>query len=421
MRSFPWDSIATGFGDDGLPVYDRSYSAEDLRSVYSTFIKDGVFMDSGDEFAVSAAGGMAVSVASGKCCINGTVGEQEEEVTVSLAASSSLDRIDSIVLRWDSSAAARSITVEAKAGTPASTPVAPALTRSSEVYELQLAEVLVKANASSVSDLNIYDTRLDTGKCGAASPFMEFDTDSIFGQLNSATETAVELSKNALDGTTAGHLQNQVNDAWGLNGLYSTEVDTLDQNFAGNYYVPQEKSAAALAQFPELPQPSRPVCLALKVFTIDNSSSNIVLKLYIPGYGEWTNERPAITEWGQWYCSEGVASVVETGTETGPSDVEWNYFEVGGNLTIMTGNIPVKSYAITTESGSLFRTDYMDVTLPFDMSNARFSVTGTVVNGSYEALAYPTSANSVKYALRHPVKVASVNAYVVLTVIGKRA
>ena len=420
MRSFPWDSIATGFGDDGLPVYDRSYSAEDLRSVYSTFIKDGVFMDSGDEFAVSAAGGMAVSVASGKCCINGTVGEQEEEVTVSLAASSSLDRMDSIVLRWDSSAAARSITVEAKAGTPASTPVAPALTRNSEVYELQLAEVLVKANASSVSDLNIYDTRLDTGKCGAASPFMEFDTDSIFEQLNSATETAVEIAKNALDGTTAGNLQNQIDNCDKLSG--ASETTTLNQNFVGNFYITKENATAALADFAELPKPSPAVPLSLKVFNLQSSGGgNLRAEVYIPGYGKWSREAINYGGWGSWYCSEGVTAIVESDRETDASGVEWEHFEIGGNLCVVLGRVPVKNYAITTESGALFRTEFIDLDLPFEMADNRFNVSGTVTNTAYEIIAYPTSSSTVRYMLRYPIKVTSVNAYVQLQIVGRKA
>lgn len=73
------------------------------------------------------------------------------------------------MLRLDTSTAARSIVLAVKQGTAAASPVAPALTRSGNVYEICLADVRVNAGAVSISNSNITDTRADGNVCGWAS------------------------------------------------------------------------------------------------------------------------------------------------------------------------------------------------------------------------------------------------------------
>jgi hypothetical protein len=60
----------------------------------------------------------------------------------------------------------RSIQLAVVDGTPAATPAAPALTRTSDVYELGIADVLIPAAATSIATNNITDTRLNTSLCG---------------------------------------------------------------------------------------------------------------------------------------------------------------------------------------------------------------------------------------------------------------
>lgn len=412
MRSFPWDSIATSWGDDGLPVYDRSYSAADLRSVYETFIKNGVFMDEGGELAVSADGsGMSVSVAAGKCCVKGTVGEQDAALTLDLAPASSLDRIDSIVLRWDADSAARSITVEVKQGVAAESPARPSLTRGEVVWELGLADVRVPANAASISAVNVTDTRLDTDRCGAASPFARIDTDTIFRQLNEATQTAIELAESALDGTTAGHLQTQINKTWKL--ADGTIMATFDVYGIGTFIIPEDRSETALSEYPELPQVA-PVPMTLTVYELESPMNVIQQKLVIPGHGEWV--RSAMTNedmYGPWSCCEGVTSVSES-----ESSGNWDVMKYDNGMAILHYRAPLRSYAITNEAGTLFRTDTIDVELPITMADSRFSASGSMTNALYEVVAYPKGASAVQYIVRNPIRVSSVSAYVQITVVG---
>lgn len=210
MRSFPWDSVATSIGEDGYPVYDRVYQASDLREVYETFFSNGVFTDDENAFNVSPGDGMTVKVAPGRCCINGTVGYEHEERELSLTASGTADRIDTVVLRWDSSLDSRSIDLYVLAGAPADAPVRPTLTRSETVWELGLCDVYVTAHMAQTRAEKMTDTRLENERCGVVAPFVVLNTQNFYDQLQAQTQEAVDLAQAALDGTIVEQLRGEI-------------------------------------------------------------------------------------------------------------------------------------------------------------------------------------------------------------------
>lgn len=238
MRSFPWDSVAVSIGEDGYPVYDRVYQASDLREVYETFFSNGVFMPEGEpSFAVSPGEDMAVTVDPGKCHIQGAVGYEPEKRTLALTASSNqYDRIDTVVLRWDSSIDARSIDLYVLAGAPSENPVRPTLTRSETVWELGLCDVFVPKNSLSVTADRITDTRLDNERCGVVEPFDRVDTTSFYSQLQAAVSRAVELADAALDDTIAGTLDAKIDEVGRESGERINEVDLKVDDLAKNLW-----------------------------------------------------------------------------------------------------------------------------------------------------------------------------------------
>jgi pyridoxine 5'-phosphate synthase PdxJ len=68
------------------------------------------------------------------------------------------------VLRWDN--VGRSINLAVKAGVVATTPVAPELTRTADMWELGIADVLVARSVVSIVPEAITDTRLNQSLCG---------------------------------------------------------------------------------------------------------------------------------------------------------------------------------------------------------------------------------------------------------------
>lgn len=232
MNSFPWDSIVSRLDDDGYPVYDRAYKAEDLREVYSTFFSNGVFDGSPAPFLVTPGSGMNVTVSPGKCHINGAVGYESSTRTVAITASTSQPRIDTVVLRWDSRRDYRLIDLYVVTGTAADTPTRPALKRTDEIWELGIADIYVAQGTSTITPARITDTRLQTARCGIVAPFAEFDTTGLFNQIQNAidtniaeleqqTQVAVDLAQSALDGTVAGDLAQQIS------GKVSKAGDTM--------------------------------------------------------------------------------------------------------------------------------------------------------------------------------------------------
>ena len=144
---------------------DRIYDAVDFAVYFGSLVSNGIFYKVSTNLQVSPGSGFAVSVAAGMAWINGYRYENTDALNIPLTtANGSNPRIDRVVVRLSS--VNRNIQLAVVDGTPATTPVAPALTRTSDVYELCIAEVLVPTAATSIIANNITDTRLNTSLCG---------------------------------------------------------------------------------------------------------------------------------------------------------------------------------------------------------------------------------------------------------------
>jgi hypothetical protein len=147
---------------------DRIYDAVDFAAYFGSLVSNGVFYATATNLQVSPGTGLAVGVAAGSAWINGYRYENTDALNMPLAtANGSNPRIDRIVVRL--SQISRSIQLAVVSGTPAATPVAPALTRTSDVYELGIADVLVPAAATFIAPNNITDTRLNASLCGTVN------------------------------------------------------------------------------------------------------------------------------------------------------------------------------------------------------------------------------------------------------------
>ena len=152
-------------------VDDRVYTAEDIRKPYDSVFTDGVkpIEDGtlGNTLKVSAAGGMAISLAAGEAKLGGAWFENSSSYTITLDAGSSSARYDCVIIRNDDSVAVRAPEVYIKSLTRV--PTISDLTRTSEIYEICVAYVLVPALATSISASDIIDTRDDGSLCNAMS------------------------------------------------------------------------------------------------------------------------------------------------------------------------------------------------------------------------------------------------------------
>lgn len=147
---------------------DRKYNADHYSDNLAAFISDGVRYGKSNDLYVSAAGGMALSVNIGRAMIKGHWFVNDTIYTgFSIPqAHPSLSRIDRIVVRFDNNISAREITMKYLTGTPAASPVAPALTRDENIYDIAIADITVGATVTSITQANITDQRANRDVCG---------------------------------------------------------------------------------------------------------------------------------------------------------------------------------------------------------------------------------------------------------------
>lgn len=253
MIGFPFDSHVT-YEEDGTPVYDRAISSEPLRNLLHKLFTDGILPDVSTNLQVVAGSGMNVVVKAGFAIVQGCLKLEENDRTLALQASNTTnDRIDTVVLRLNSNDDQRYCDLYIREGTPASNPTRPNLVRSDSVYELGLADIFVTKTITSITQSKITDTRFEKERCGVISSLSEYDTTTIYNQVQSdlkefkATEQADFLAwyeniKNILDENVAGHLQAEIDDinTKKQEKLIKTTI-TLDSNWTMetdlNYYI----------------------------------------------------------------------------------------------------------------------------------------------------------------------------------------
>ena len=212
MRYGFFDAEISGYDENNLPIYDRAENAEFFAALLGAFIGTGVYAEPATTLQVTAATGMNLSIAPGKCWINGRFGWQEEFETITLAAANSnYNRIDRVVVRLDYQA--RTISLAVKLGTPAASAyTAPVLQRDGDIYEIALADVLVTAATSAIVQANITDQRQNADLCGLVTGLIDqIDTTDLFAQYNEAFTTWFATIQDILDENTAGQLLNLIN------------------------------------------------------------------------------------------------------------------------------------------------------------------------------------------------------------------
>ncbi|HNW88010.1 MAG TPA: hypothetical protein PKJ47_13870, partial [Candidatus Limiplasma sp.] len=201
---------------------DRRYMAEDWADYFAAFVSSGVLLKPSGALNVTAnAGSMGVKLAAGAALINGYRYANSAALTLSIdTAHASLGRIDAVMIRW--SRATRSIFACIVPGTPAASPIAPAPTRSADVYDLCVSTVLVGAGVTSITQSRITDKRLDSTVCGIATMIGDLDTSTLYAQIQAALDdieagamtdftTWFDTAKNTLGGDSAGNLLNLIN------------------------------------------------------------------------------------------------------------------------------------------------------------------------------------------------------------------
>lgn len=252
MIGFPFDSHVT-FESDGTPVYDRAITSAPLRKLIAKLLTDGVLPNPSTNLQVEAGSGMNVVVNPGfAICAGGLKLEENQRTLAIQAADSNYDRIDTVVLRWNDNDSERICDLYIVEGIPAASPLRPELTRTESIWELGLADLFINKKSSAISNQRITDTRYETARCGIISAISEFDTTTLYQQVQAdlagfkASEQADFIAwfddiKGQLSEDAAGNLQKQI----GTLEALKTEVKTNLVN-ALNWVV--DKTSGVIAK-----------------------------------------------------------------------------------------------------------------------------------------------------------------------------
>lgn len=150
------------------PLNGVVYSAEDVATYLCTRTS-GVYSKE-TNFAVSITGTRQITVAPGLAWINYddfkgvSVCSREENILTVPEADNTLNRVDRVVLQFDTSENVTAIKL--KPGTPAVAAQPPDILQNHNQYELGLCTISVPAGSTSVTAADITDTRADETVCG---------------------------------------------------------------------------------------------------------------------------------------------------------------------------------------------------------------------------------------------------------------
>lgn len=215
--------------EKSFPLNNTDYGAEDAQLYFATRTR-GVF--AGEHLAVTPGSGMSVTLGEGIAWLkNGEFGGLVYANTAPLTlpistANATYPRIDRVVIRYD--VQNNTVAAYVKPGTPASSPVPPALTRDTIADEISVAQVYVGVAATSISAGNITDERLDVDACGLMRDGVTgIDTSVIYAQWQELTARLEAL----MDEQVAGNLQNQINENKAAIAQRLTDLQIVTDNY----------------------------------------------------------------------------------------------------------------------------------------------------------------------------------------------
>lgn len=98
-------------------------------------------------------------------------------------ADSALDRIDRVVVTWETTNYVALPTISILKGTASSSPSVPALTNNSTQRQISLARIKIPAGTVSLTSAMITDERLDPSVCGIVTETIKIDTTTMQSQF----------------------------------------------------------------------------------------------------------------------------------------------------------------------------------------------------------------------------------------------
>ena len=168
----------------------------------------GVYAGANNAAVSAGAGSMQVTVAPGIGWMtddddNGICWWFDSAITLDIElaeATGTLNRLDRIVIQWETTDYASLPEVIVLTGTSASTATPPALTNTSTIRQISLAQISIPAGTTELTALNVIDERMDETVCGIVTESVQADTSMIAAQYEEALSELLDAIAQAWEG-----------------------------------------------------------------------------------------------------------------------------------------------------------------------------------------------------------------------------
>ena len=184
------------------PLDGVTYSAEDVATYLCTRTSGVYAKDS--NFAASITGTRQVTIAPGLAWMNYddfkgvSVCSRENTVLTVPDADNTLNRVDRVVLQFDT--ASNLTAIRLKTGTPAVAAQPPDILQNHNQYELGLCTISVPAGSAAITAANLTDTRADEDICGVMRDGVTgIPTEQLIAQWQAAQAAQVAAGQALLD------------------------------------------------------------------------------------------------------------------------------------------------------------------------------------------------------------------------------
>ena len=221
------------------PLDGVTYSAEDVATYLCTRTSGVYAKDS--NFAVSITGTRQITIAPGLAWINYddfkgvSVCSREDTVLTVPDADNTLNRVDRVVLQFDTSSNLTAIRL--KTGTPAVAAQPPDILQNHNQYELGLCTISVPAGSAAVTAADITDTRADEAVCGVMrdgvtgipTAQLQAQALAIMTQLSTELHTKLDALDAAIAAVESGNFYTKAEADAKFGTPYSLPPATADQ------------------------------------------------------------------------------------------------------------------------------------------------------------------------------------------------
>ena len=179
---------------------DRTYSADEMNRPYKRVISNGVFATpSGTpstDLQVTASSGMNIICKKGEGLFGDKWFENPSGIVITVPSNTgTVPRIDSVLVQVDTRTSGRVGNIVHRTGTPASSPVPPAINQTEGVIEYRLANIRVNAGVSAITQSMITDRRGSSDCPWVTSLIYQVDTSTLYDQWKAAYAEYFEQEK----------------------------------------------------------------------------------------------------------------------------------------------------------------------------------------------------------------------------------